>query len=211
MTDEIKGVSTRNWRHLYQRFDGMTYELYIEGYASATAPFPFFKPGVEYILRELERPPEERDRAAIDAGLAMLDKAMLSDLLGLPDDASRILLLAAYDPRFEYVLDGLRPNLCKWITGEAARRCKDQTSDRVAGPMKVPGGRRSQRGSRLANLFGSRPELATKIVQARGRKRAAMMRGALKDAHVSVFGDQRDKSNLAICLRAAKSSLKSCN
>lgn len=76
---------------------------------------------------------------------------------------------------------------------------------------KSPGGKKSRPYFRLINIFKSNPELAECICRNNGRERARVARNALKLAGVKILGGNKDKNNIAICCRAARSYSKSRN
>jgi hypothetical protein len=63
-----------SWRDLYQTYQDGQYYLFDSSTgqptAAAISPSPFFKPGVEALLQEFEKPPAERNPSAIAAGAA---------------------------------------------------------------------------------------------------------------------------------------------
>lgn len=69
---------------------------------------PFKKPGVRWILEELEKPASERDHDTLEAGIAMIDKSVFANIeqhvkagkLGVARH-----LLEAYDPRCRAMTD----------------------------------------------------------------------------------------------------------
>jgi len=195
-----------SWRDLYQHYRDGEYLLFDSSTARASALshslLPFFKPGVEPLLQEFEKPAAERNPSAIAASAAMLDQDMLDALARLPDDASRLELLAAYDPRFGRVPEDIARDLLANLVAAAARRST------ATGRRRAPGGRRSRRGEKLARYFESHPDEARTVCGARGRRGAAVIRKVIESAGVRVFGDKRDKSVLAMCRRAAAAAVK---
>jgi hypothetical protein len=195
-----------SWRDLYQTYQDGQYYLFDSSTgqptAAAISPSPFFKPGVEPLLQEFEKPPAERNPSAIAAGTAMLGQEMLEAIARLPDDASRLELLAAYDPRFGRVPEDIARDLLANLVAAAARR---STAD---GRRRAPGGRRSRRGEKFVRYFESHPDEARTVCGARGRRGAALIRKVIESAGVRVFGDKRDKPVLAMCRRAAAAAVK---
>jgi hypothetical protein len=127
---------------------------------------------------------------------------MLEAIARLPDDASRLELLAAYDPRFGRVPEDIARDLLANLVAAAARR---STAD---GRRRAPGGRRSRRGEKFVRYFESHPDEARTVCGARGRRGAAVIRKVIESAGVRVFGDKRDKPVLAMCRRAAAAAVK---
>jgi hypothetical protein len=86
------------------------YRLYDGSIAPQLSPYPRLKPGVDLVLEELEKAPQERNTSVIAAGMAMIDEHLLKKLLDLPDPESRVILLKAYDPRFAFLSEDLFSN-----------------------------------------------------------------------------------------------------
>ncbi len=110
-----KRSSQRSWRDIYEEYEDVPdrlggqrgYRLYGYSLNPTIFPYPRLKPGVNLILEELEKSHQDRNTSNIAAGMAMMDEQLLKKLPGLPDNASRMALLEAYDPRFAFLSEDL--------------------------------------------------------------------------------------------------------
>ena len=160
----------------------------------------------KHSVYEEMRPHEDALLVYFDRGLSFNLRKIIHDspvlgLAALADDDMRFAELGETGSVIGSIIEKI---LAAWISLQ-------QGFDKKLKGIKSPGGKKSSRYTHLKNYFKSDPKLATSICQSARHERAEAGRRALKSVRVHVFGDNRDKNNLAICYRAAHAFLRSRN